>query len=326
MNILFFGSTSDSVIVLTRLPQLPITNYRLLISAVVTQPPRPVGRDQIMTPTPVETWAKEQHITVLSFPSNPEKPWFFADEEQVIDTLEPVKADILISASFGVKIPWETIERTKFGGINIHPSILPRWRGADPVPWAILTGDHQIGVSVLTLSKEFDKGVILAQKKIPILPSDTSDPLRTKLFTIGADLLIDLLPSFLARNIKPKSQSTKFMHVHKVSGSKPFPYARKFKREDGFIEWDIIYNALTEGMDAERIERTWRALHPWPGVWTEIGIRDKGVGYRKKRVKILKLHLHPMPNTLHPTLVIDEVQIEGKKPVSWQQFQNAYLQ
>ena len=165
INILFFGSTSDSVIVLERLFTLHSSLCTIQIQAIVTQPPRPVGRDHIVTPTPVEIWGKAQNITTLSFESNPLKPWLYKDEQQVIDTLQSVQADLLISASYGQKIPTETLTSAQFGGLNVHPSILPRWRGGDPVPWAILTGDHQIGVTVVTLSEKFDEGLIVAQKK-----------------------------------------------------------------------------------------------------------------------------------------------------------------
>lgn len=307
MNILFFGSTSDSVIVLEKLSCVK----GFSIAAVVTQPAKPIGRKQTITPTPVETWAKARNIAVLSFPSHPEKPWLYKNEQVVADTLQPIHADLLISASYGVKIPWETIQQARFGGINVHPSILPYWRGADPVPWAILTGDHQIGVTVVTLSKSFDQGKILAQKKIPIMPNDLSDPLRTKLFTIGADLLVALLPRYVEGKIKSVTP-----HYDKT-----LPYAKKFKREDGFEPWEHIAAAMADGTEADRIERKFRALHPWPGVWTTItqAQSNKVTDKEQKRLKISKLHVD------HERLVLDTVQLEGKKPVSWQQFQTAYL-
>ncbi|MBI4066177.1 methionyl-tRNA formyltransferase, partial [Candidatus Gottesmanbacteria bacterium] len=197
-RIIFFGSTGDSVSVLEKL----ITPR---VRAVVTQPARPVGRKQMLTPTPVETWAKARGIAVLSFPSDPEKPWLYADERQVIDALQPLKANLLVSACYGQKIPWETIRQARFGGLNVHPSLLPRWRGADPVPWAILAGDHQTGVTVATLSEKFDEGAVVAQKKFPIIDSDTSDALRTTLFTIGADLLMEVIPEFLSTKHGMKS-------------------------------------------------------------------------------------------------------------------------
>jgi len=321
IKILFFGSTSDSVIVLERLHQLSKNN--LSIVGIVTQPARPIGRDKIITPTPVESWATCQHVTTLTFPTNPEKPWLYQNEQQVIDALQPIKADLLISASFGVKIPWEIIKHVPYGGINIHPSILPHWRGADPVPWAIMSGDHQIGVTVVTLSQTFDEGKILAQKKIPILPTDFSDLLRTKLFTIGADILTEALPDYIHGNLKGKSTQSA---LH--SGSVKLPYARRFTRDDGFEPWETIHQAIATGIEGDRLERKYRALHPWPGIWTIIRYGVRGMGYEEKRLKILKLHFASLTHATLPlphTLVLDEVQLEGKKPVPWKQFSASYL-
>lgn len=279
-NILFFGSTTDSVIVLEKL----FKTYT--IAAIVTQPPRP-------TPTPVDIWGKAQNIAVLSFENNPDKPWLYKDERVVIDTLNAVRADLLVSASYGQKIPTKTLTDSEHGGLNIHPSLLPRWRGGDPVPWAILTGDHQIGVSIVTLSDEFDAGRIIAQKKIPIMPHDTSTPLRTKLFTMGSDMLIDVLPDYIHGKIKGAPQNPK-----------DAPTAKRLSRELGFEPWEKF------DTDGERIEKKFRAFTPWPGVWSI---------FQKKRIKILALHLE------NDKLIFDTVQLEGKNPVSWKQFQKAYL-
>lgn len=307
MKILFFGSTADSVIVLEKLSSLP----SVAIAAVVTQPAKPIGRTQIMTPTPVEVWAKQYAITSLTFESNPEKSWLFTNEQQVIDALQPIGADLLVSASYGIKIPWNTIQSATFGGINVHPSLLPHWRGADPVPWAILSGNHQIGVTVVTLSETFDQGIILAQKKIPITPKDTSDPLRTKLFTIGANLLVDVLPLVSSDKLPHHSRNRGNFDSGNVS---KLPYARKFTREDGFEPWETINLGLTEGTDAERLERKFRALHPWPGIWTKIIHNGEEL-----RLKILDLYLD------NGKIAVSQVQLEGKMPVSWKQFASAYL-
>lgn len=289
MNTIFFGSTSDSVIVLEKL-------FSLGVSCVVTQPPRPVGRKQVLTPTPVEIWAKSCAIPTLSFPSNPDKPWLYESEMQVIDTLQPLKADILVSACYGQKIPWKAIKETRFGGLNIHPSLLPRWRGADPVPWAILSGDHQTGVTIVTLSEKFDEGKIIAQKKIPITDTDTSDTLRTKLFTLGADLLVEVLPGYLVTPPNPPLT---------IRGGKgELSYARRLTRDDGFEPWQTIQKAFGDPKVARRIDRKFRAFFPWPGLWTKI---------EQKRLKILSLQLHPPSSVLR----LDTVQWEGKKPVSY---------
>ena len=306
VGILFFGSTSDSVIVLEKLSTL----QPFVIKAVVTQPARPVGRAQTITPTPVETWATEHTIPVLSFASDKTKPWLYENEEQVIDALQPIQPDLVVSASYGQMIPASTIESARYGGLNIHPSILPRWRGGDPVPWAILSGDHQIGVTVVALSPTFDAGDIYAQEKIPLTPEDTSDPLRTKLFGIGAELLVELLPRYIAGKAKPIAV--------REEKEKP-PYAKRLKRDDGFESWETIAAAVSDGTDAERIERKYRAFHPWPGLWTKIANRQSNKIPQEARLKILTLHLD------RDRLIIDQVQLEGKNPVTWEQFSKAYL-
>ncbi|KKU87580.1 hypothetical protein A3A64_04185 [Candidatus Gottesmanbacteria bacterium RIFCSPLOWO2_01_FULL_48_11] len=319
MNIIFFGSTSDSILVLSRLHQFLSLQFNVLISAVVTQPSRPVGRKQVITPTPVEIWAKTHNIPVISFPHNPSQPQLFADDQVVIDTLQPFKADLLVSASFGQKIPWQTIQATKFGGLNVHPSLLPRWRGADPVPWAIMAGDAQTGVTIVTLSKTFDAGEIIAQKKLPITDKDFSDPLRTKLFELGAVLLMKILPEVSTYHTPG---------VNRLHTPGKEPYARRLTRDDGFEPWKAIQKAFEDSEEAKRIDRKFRALSPWPGVWSEIklkSIEPRVQGIEKKRLKILALHLAPKPSTLNPTLILDSVQLEGKNPVSFNQFKKAYL-
>jgi methionyl-tRNA formyltransferase len=311
MNIIFFGSTSDSVIVLEHLIRLQPTTYNLQLVAIVTQPPKPVGRKKVITPTPVETWAKSHEIPVLSFPSDPQKPWMYEHEQTVIDTLSPFKTDLIVSASYGQKIPSLLIKNAADGGLNVHPSILPRWRGADPVPWAIRSGDHQTGVTVVTLADKFDQGKIIAQKKIPVENTDTSDPLRTKLFELGAKLLEDSLPDYLSGKNKGHPQLESNNH-------QDYPYARKFSRDDGFVAWEKISDAMQNPSGAE-IERLFRALIPWPGLWTNIRIMNHESGImEEKRLKIVELHLD------NSALVIDTVQLEGKKPVSYTQFVNAY--
>lgn len=260
----FFGSTSDSLLVLEKLDACGMVS----IVSVVTQPPKPVGRTQIITATPVETWAREHHIPVFT-------------------AVPRITVDLIISASYGEKIPIEFIRSARFGGLNVHPSLLPRWRGGDPVPWAILSGDREAGVSVVTLSEKFDQGEIIAQTKIPITHTDVSRLLRTRLFHIGANLLVTAV-------------NEKHFHGAPQSATGQ-PYAKRLMREDGFEPWEKIMDPK----ESERINRKYRAFHPWPGLWST---------FQGKRIKILLFDTAPVT-----------VQIEGKKPVSWQQFSKAYL-
>jgi len=319
MNIIFFGSTTDSVIVATAI------HAKFPLTAVVTQPSKPIGRKQEITPTPVELWAKENHIPAVSFANNEQKSWLYTHEEDAVNTLSSFKPDLLISACYGQKIPTETITHAQYGGLNIHPSLLPRWRGADPIPWTILSSDHETGVTIVTLEEKFDQGNIIDQKKIPVTDKDYPDLLRTKLFTMGADLLITLLPDYLSGKHKGKRQKPE-----------DATYARKLTRADGYIPWEYI-DAAVKGIDVPRekrvgiltlstdhithtITRTLRALTPWPGVWSLFAIHNKGLKIKEeKRIKILAAHNE------NNTLILDTVQLEGKNPTSWQQFQHAYL-
>ncbi|MCL4359933.1 methionyl-tRNA formyltransferase [Patescibacteria group bacterium] len=363
IRVLFFGSTADSVIVLNSIFAYTATHPEVKLSAAVTQPPKPAGRKHIITKTPIEVWATDHRIPVLSFPTDPEKPWRYRDEQTVIDTLEPLRTDLIISACYGQKIPAPTITSAKYGGLNVHPSLLPRWRGADPVPWAIFTGDRQTGVTLVTLGEHFDAGRIIAQKKVPLTDTDSSGPLRTKLFTLGADTLAAILPGYISNKRKGKPQSPHLplspsspLPTHPSS---PLPYARRLTREDGFIPWELLrhatrgepvlpatlqqYNKVTIVKQREKqpvtddpmvsilptlIFRAFRAFSPWPGIWTEIETGDtkQETGKTKRRLKILSCHPSPhQPISHSPHLILDSVQLEGKSPVSYKQFSEAYL-
>lgn len=269
MKIIFFGSAAESLLVLEKLTGLPAGEAGVV--AVVTQPPKPVGRKQIVTPTPVEAWASDHNIPVFTSVPN-------------------ITPDLVITASYGEKIPMEFIRSARFGGLNVHPSLLPRWRGGDPIPWAILSGDRSVGVSVVTLSEKFDQGRIIAQKIIPARDNDRSDSLRRRLFALGAELLLSSLPDYLSGKNKGR-----------VQGVGNQPYARRLTRDDGFEPWENIMDPK----EATRINRKYRAFYPWPGLWTK---------FREKRLKILGFDGAP-------TLV----QLEGKKSVAFSQFQSAYL-
>jgi methionyl-tRNA formyltransferase len=319
MNVIFFGSTQDSVIVCDAL----FTHSKklsIIMQAVVTQPAKPIGRKHILTATPIETWAKTHAITCLTFETQKDKPWLYAHEEDVIESLSTCSPDLIISASYGQKIPEPLIAHARFGGLNVHPSLIPRWRGTDPIPWTILAGDAQTGVSIVALSKKFDEGEILAQQKIPMDDTHTVDEIRARLFTLGAALLADILPDYCSGK-----------HIRKQQDAAHATYARRLTKDDGFVPWDTLMDAvqgksvpeekipkiLTDTAPASlptSIIRAIRAFSPWPGVWSTIPIA-KG---ETKRIKILEAH------ELDGKLILDTVQLEGKNPTSFVQFADAY--
>jgi methionyl-tRNA formyltransferase len=317
MNIVFFGSTTDSVIVLDALAT--DKDVSRSIGAVVTQPAKPVGRKQILTPTPVEMWAETHHVPCLTFPTVNDKPWHYAEPDRVNASISPFSPDLLVSASYGQKIPEEVVRSARFGGVNVHPSLLPRWRGTDPIPWTILAGDAQTGVTIVTLSKRFDEGKILAQQKIPMPQDKTPDEVRVQLFTLGSTLLTQTLPDYWSGKRMGQPQNPKNA-----------TYARRLMRDDGFVPWDMIRNAeqgiavqpvnqpgilpFAEASLPEAIVRAIRALSPWPGVWTMVNTAND----TDRRLKILSAHVK------NEILVIETVQLEGKSPTRYAQFSAAY--
>jgi methionyl-tRNA formyltransferase len=214
--------------------------------------------------------------------------------------------DVGILASFGAIVPKEILNFPKWGILNIHPSLLPKYRGASPVQAAILNGEQQTGVTIIKMDEKVDHGPIVAQFSEEILPTDNAEKLYFKLFSAGAEVLKTILPAYLEGRIKPKEQD----HSRAT-------YTKKLSREDGFISLEKLKSAM-EGTNAELIDRQIRAYYPWPGTWTEITIPFRKAKTRRYRLKILKAHLE------NGELVLDQVQLEGKKPVSFKQFCQGY--
>lgn len=217
-----------------------------------------------------------------------------------------------IIASYGKIIPDVTISGFKYGILNLHPSLLPKYRGASPVQTAILNNEKETGITIIKIDEKVDHGPILVQTKEAILPADTSETLYKRLFKIGADMLLKILPDYLAGQAKLLPQN------HSAA-----TFTKRLTRDDGKIDWQ---------KPADFNERFIRAMFPWPGAWAEIEMQstkapkhqsseslplcssDAGI----KRLKIIKAHLEGSK------LIPDMVQLEGKNPVTWKQFQQGY--
>src|SRR3989344_4804197 len=301
IKLAFFGTPDYSLIVLESLfaAGFPIV-------CVVTKPPRPIGRKQILTPTPVSVWAEKNKIPVLTPQSYPNKPWLFASEDETTKQVFKFQPELLVSADYTQKIPMSLVKQVKYGGINIHPSLLPAYRGPAPIPWAIANGEKETGVSLVTLTEKFDEGIIIAQEKEQILPTDTTDSLLTKLFTKGGELLIKTISKYI-------QNPTANYELPTANSPSYFP---RLTRDTGFEPWENIKEAITTGKEAIRIERKWRAFLPWPGLWTKIKWAVQSSKFEEKRLKILKLHLTMNYELRTMNLVLDELQLEGKQPVS----------
>jgi methionyl-tRNA formyltransferase len=202
---------------------------------------------------------------------------------------DPTKANLIITACHGQIIPQETLDLPQYGALNIHPSLLPKYRGAAPVPWTLLNQEKTTGVTIIKMTDKVDAGPILAQEKIKINSKDTADDLLHQLFQLGTKLLIKVLPKYIDHIFTPIDQPLK----------SPTPYARKLTKADGFITWEQFKQASTNNFSS--LDHQVRALYPWPGVWTKMA--DE---------KVLKL----LPNQL--------LQLEGKQPINLKQFRNGY--
>lgn len=281
MKIVFFGTPEYVVPILDRLHKEYVTGPgKSPIVAVVTQPPKPVGREQIKTYSAVDKWAHARQI-----------PTYYSTEELIEDGFE---AEFGVCAAYGEIMPKEIFGYFKLGILNIHPSLLPKYRGASPIQNAIANGDETTGVSIMKMDEKMDHGPIITQFKEDILPTDTMETLRDRLFARSAEVLIEMIEPYMKNKIKVKPQE-----------DENATFTKMITKEDGLV------NLKTD--DPKVIDQKLRAYKPWPGIWSVVTIKEES-----KRLKILSGHLED--NKFIP----EEVQLEGKKPVSWKQFEEAY--
>ncbi|MDP1710782.1 MAG: methionyl-tRNA formyltransferase [candidate division WWE3 bacterium] len=293
-TIIFFGTPLFGQIVLKRLLE-----EDLKIVAVVTQPDRPVGREGKKASSPVKTLGKEKKIQVFT-PAN-------KDELLTINhKLAKLKPDLFVVASYGMIIPPEILSIPSHGALNVHPSLLPKYRGASPIQAAILAGESETGVTIMLMDEQMDHGPILAQEKILLEPAETTPTAMVKLAQAGGELLTRTIPRYLADKITPQSQD----HSQAT-------YTKLIKKEDGRVNW---------AESNLRIERMVRAYNPWPGVWTTVGEMAeqlkrelRNARHQNLRLKILQAHIE------NGTISLDLIQVEGKNPISFADFGKGYF-
>ena len=210
------------------------------IKAVVTQPDRPVGRKRVLTPTPVKVTAVELGLPVIQ----PEKLRDSEELQQILD-LQP---DLVVTAAFGQILPKSLLEAPSLGCINVHASLLPKYRGGAPIHQAIIDGEKETGVTIMYMVEKLDAGDIISQKAIPIEEDDHTGGFFDKLSIVGSNLLKDTLPSIIngsnTRTVQDEAQVT---------------FARNISREQERIDWT---------KDATTLYNQVRGLHPWPVAYT----------------------------------------------------------
>ncbi len=228
-------------------PDLAATSLQALLNtsdlhvvAVVTQPDRPKGRELKLQPPPVKELAIRAGLQVLQ-PAKAREPGFL---EQV-RTLQP---ELIAVAAFGQILPQTLLDLPRFGCINVHTSLLPRYRGAGPIQWAILNGETETGVTIMKMDAGLDTGPILSQERTEITSQDTAVTLHDRLAKMGADLLVRTIPDLLAGRIQPQPQPAEGV-----------TYAHKIKKQEGQIDWS---------RSARTICNRVRGLVPWPSAFT----------------------------------------------------------
>lgn len=273
-SVIFCGTPNFAVYSLRALHGSPHFN----VTHVISQPDRPVGRLQEITMPPVKIAAQELGIPV----------WQPQDVNKELEAKGLERPDFLVVVAYGKIVAENVLAFPKIAPINVHGSILPRWRGASPVEHAILHGDEYTGVTIQIMAPALDAGDVLSMAQTPIGPLDTASSLKDRLARMGADLLVETLSMPLDPKPQPQDGIT---------------FCGKIAKEDGIVE--------PEKSTAEEIDRKLRAFTPWPGVQTEL---------HGKQIKILSASLTEVPGVPLPCkdgsiLYVTELVEAGKKPM-----------
>lgn len=299
MRVVFMGTPEFAV---PSLEQIVSDKYEL--AAVYTQPDRPEGRGRAVAESPVKKAALRRGLTVL-------QPVTLRDPAEV-ERLAALKPDVIVVAAFGQILRQQVLDLPPLGCLNVHASLLPRHRGASPIPAAILAGDSETGVTVMLMDAGMDTGPILSQMIVGIEPQDTTESLTTRLALAGARLLGETLFPWSEGSLKPRPQE-----------ATRATYARPIKKEDGAIDWRL---------PATDISRRVRAFYPWPGCYTR---------WQGRLLRILEAVPLPREGKAVPGLVVAvpagypsvvgvgtgdgvlgllRVQLEGKRAISGADF------
>ena len=277
-----------------------------VVAGVFTQPDRRAGRGRKLRASPVKVFAEERGLPVL-------QPSSLRQDAEARSALSDLAPDAIIVAAYGLFLPEEVLRLPRLGCLNIHPSLLPRHRGASPVATAILEGDEVSGVTIILLDEGVDTGPILAQRETPIAEDETAEKLTELLFELGSELLVDTLDRWERRQVVPIRQNDDNASV-----------TRRLAREDGRIDWD---------QSAKDIARMVRAFTPWPGTFTT---------WQGKTLKILTAR--PVEETLEGTpgtvvslddsniavltgigaLEVQNLQLEGRRAMDAAEFLRGY--
>ena len=291
LKIIFLGTPEFGATILEGLIK---NNYKPVL--VITAPDKPVGRKQILTPPPIKIAAEKNKISVL-------QPIKVLSIKRRLVSLKP---DLIICAAYGKIISKEILEIPKYGCLNVHPSLLPKYRGASPVQETILNGDKETGVTIILMDEKMDHGKIVSSSKYQVASNIYYKELEKELAELGSNLLVETISKWINGEIEAKTQD-----------ESKATYTKIIKKEDGKIDWSE---------PAERIEKQIRAFYPWPGSFTFWQKNDKTF-----RVKFLKADVskNKISSKLcfkcgKDYLIIKKLQPEGKKIMAAEDFLRGY--
>lgn len=273
-NIVFMGTPDFAAASLKEL--LQAKEYE--VTAVFTQPDKPKGRGNAMVMSPVKEIALEAGIPVYQPRRVREQEW--------VDKLKEMNPDVIVVVAFGQIIPKSILDMPKYGCINVHGSLLPAYRGAAPIQWAVINGEKESGVTTMYMDEGIDTGDMLLKTVVELAPDETGGSLFDKLSDEGAKLLIRTLKALEAGTVVPEKQPAE----------SPNPYSQMLTKKDGAIDWN---------KDAASIERLIRGLNPWPSAYTK---------FRGKMLKIWAAEVEPSADGYQP----GEVAFVGKKEMKIQ--------
>lgn len=296
VDVIFMGTPEFAV------PSLWSLSGAHRVIAVYTQPDRPAGRKQELQPSPVKQAALVHHIPVFQ-PEKLRKP-------EVVAQLADLKPDLIVVAAYGQILPQSVLDIPKYGCINVHASLLPRWRGAAPIQAAILAGDTETGVTIMEMEAGLDTGPMLRSEAVDITPTETTQILHDKLSRLGARLLVETLDDYLRGDLKATPQPEDGV-----------TWAHQIEKEHGRIDWNRT---------AAEIDRQVRAFTPWPGTFTDWDgqtlkiLAGRLVDGQAAPGEVVKHGSSAAVGTQNGLFVPTTVQLAGKKAVGIDEFLRGY--
>ncbi len=302
LSVVIAGSTARTLLCAQALAADP----RFVVVGVLTPTPRPIGRKKILTKNPMQIWAEEQYIPIVAIENK--------IDESVRGKLSTenwvLNPDYLLVVDFGYILPRWLLELPTIAPVNIHPSLLPRWRGSSPGQFVLAFGEKESAVTIMVMDEQLDHGSIITQLPFTVGADWTTSEYYAHAFALATKSLPDVLVRF--------SQDTSL--VTQQPDVSPTQTARMLSREDGFVPYQTLTRLLANdkgqmtndkllevpflstyslNTSPQTLYNLWRGLSPWPGLWTLVD---------GKRMKLLTMHMDA------EKLILDEIQIEGENP------------